>query len=261
MSNFGKSPIETSICDADRTSISVRGEDLCNSLMGGLSLSGFFYFHLTGKKPEPNQVKMLDALIISIAEHGLSPAAISARMTYASAPEAVQGAVAAGVLGVGSVVLGATDEAAKVLVRAIQACEAGQAAKAVAFEIATEHHSKGEKLPGFGHPLHKPTDPRSDRLIQLARDYGVSGPHTKFLTELSAAADEVWGKPLVVNVQAPIASIALDMGLPDILTKAIPIIARAIGVLGHIAEEIERPIGFSATMAVNKAAKYVPPQS
>lgn len=259
MSQFGKVDPVTSICTADASSITFRGKDLCEDVMGKMGLGAFIFFHLTAREPSEGEAKMLEALIIAITEHGLSPTALAARMTISAAPEALQGAVAAGILGAGSVLLGSADETATLLARGLSLIDEGMDEADAAFQIVDEEFGAGRKLPGFGHPLHKPDDPRSVRLLELAKKYRVGGRHTAFLEALSEAADKAAGKHLVLNVQAPIASITADMGFPPLMAKAVPILARAIGVLGHIAEEQERPLGIYATMLANEHVKYEPP--
>ena len=256
MSTFGKAEPVTALCAADRTSITLRGKDFCNDVIGAMTLSSFIFFHLTGRVPSEQQAKMLDALIISIAEHGLSPTAIAARMTYSSGPEALQAAVAAGILGAGSVVLGSASEAADLIAEGVAEARRGQNHAVVARRLAERALAGGGKIPGFGHPLHKPDDPRAVRLLELSDELGVSGDHVQFLRALAGAADAVAGKHLVLNIQGPIAAIGLDLGFPPFLTRAIPILARAIGVLAHIAEESERPLGFFIANLANEAVKY-----
>jgi citrate synthase len=224
-----------------------------------MSLSAFILFHVTGREPSTAETAMLDALIIAISEHGLAPTAIAARMTYASGPEALQAAVAAGILGAGSVVLGSASDAAELIAKGVHQVRGGEDITNVARAIAEAEKAANRKLPGFGHPLHKPVDPRTVRLLALADELGIAGDNCAFLKVLAAVADQVWGKPLVLNIQGPIAAIGLDMGLPPFLTRAIPILARAIGVLGHIAEEAENPMGFTLAMLANDMARYRAP--
>jgi citrate synthase len=257
---FDQRTAATLLCTSDRESITVRGKDLCGDIIGSMSLTGFFYFHITGKEPSPSETRMLDALLVAIAEHGLSPAALAARMTYAAAPEALQGAVAAGILGAGSVVLGAAGEVAATLKSALARVHAGLTMEAAATELVRATIERSQLLPGFGHPLHKPIDPRAVRLLALAEQEGIGGEHIKMLETIARVAPALFGKDLVMNVQGPIAAIACDMGLPPFLARAIPIIARAVGVLGHIAEEDERPIGFFVTTLANREVRYLGPE-
>ena len=173
-----KSAIETS----DTASITVRGKDLCNELMGHVSIAEFFYFHLTGKEPTADQAFFLDLLIVALAEHGLVPSVQAARMTLAAAPEALQAAVAAGILGVGSVILGSAEQGAEMLDRTRQRIEEkGLSAADAALEIGREYKEAGKFLPGFGHPIHHPIDPRAERVLELADQRGVSGPYVALL--------------------------------------------------------------------------------
>lgn len=259
MAAFGKVDATTAICSADRSNITMRGRDFVNEVVGCMSLSGFIFFHLTGKEATAAQAAMLDALIIAISEHGLAPTAIAARMTYSSGPEALQGAVAAGILGAGSVVLGSAAEAAALIEEGVGLVNTGTPISEAAGAIAARGLTGGKKLPGFGHPLHKPDDPRSLRLLELSDQLGLSCSHVAFLRELCIAADAVNGRHLPLNIQGPIAAIGLDLGFPAFLTRAIPILARAIGVLGHIAEEAQAPIGFYLAHVCNDAVDYRSP--
>src|SRR5512132_1657653 len=150
--------------------IEVRGRDLAGDLMGRLSFTEYFHLLLTGREPTDAERFFLDLLLVSIAEHGMMPTNVAARMTLAADPESLQGAVAAGILGAGPVILGTSEECARLL-------EEARSSGREPLEIAGEIHAAGGKVPGFGHPLHKPVDPRAERILELADDRGVSGPH------------------------------------------------------------------------------------
>jgi citrate synthase len=179
-------------------------------------------------------------------------------MTHAASPEALQAALAAGILGCGSVILGAAEAAGALLQRAEARVAAGEAAEAVAEAIATEARAAGGRLAGFGHPLHKPTDPRSDRILELARLQGVAGPHCTLAVALDAAVERAWGKPLTMNVSMGIAAVLLDLGFPASMIRAVPLLARTAGLLGHLAEEQRQPIGFLLAARAEEAIAYVP---
>lgn len=236
----------TAISTADERSITVRGYDLTSELIGSLSFTEFFFLHVTGKKPNENQRFFLDALLVTIAEHGLTPTVQAARMTLAAAPDALQGAVAAGILGCGTVVLGTSELCAALLREAAKRCAGKSEAErdAIVLEMAKAVKARGERLPGFGHPLHRPVDPRTERLLSLADQRRASGVHVDLLRRFGKAAAAVWGKPLVMNVSGPIGAILLDLDFPDAAVKGIPILARTAGIIGHLAEERESPIGF-----------------
>ncbi len=237
-------PAKSALCHAEADRIVVRGRDLTGDLMGRLSFSEYFYLLMTGREPTAQQGFFLDLLLVSIAEHGLTPTAQAARMTYDAAPDSLQGAVAAGILGCGTVVLGTSELSGRVLVEAQKRVDAGATPKAAATAVAGEMRARGEKMPGFGHPIHTPLDPRSERILALADREGAAGAHTALARAFVPAVAKAWGRPLVMNVSMPIAACLLDLDFPAAMIKAIPLLARTAGLLAHIAEEEERPIGF-----------------
>jgi citrate synthase len=247
---IGKSgPPVTRIAQAFPDRVEVRGRDLTGDLMGRLSFTEYFHLLLTGDEPTEEQRFFLDLLLVSIAEHGLMPTNVAARMTLAADPGSLQGAVAAGILGAGPVVLGSSEECAQLLMRAQDEAPA---------QIARELHAAGEKLPGFGHPVHRPVDPRAERILELADERGVSGPHVALARDFREAAAKTWGKPLPMNVSMAIAAVLLDLGFPPSTVKAIPILARTASLLAHLAEEQERPLGFLLAGRAEEAVTYEP---
>jgi citrate synthase len=231
----------TRIARAYPDRVQVRGRDLAGDLMGRLTFTEYVHFLLTGEEPTDDQRYFLDLLLVAIAEHGLMPTNVAARMTLAADPDSLQGAVAAGILGAGPVVLGTAEECAKLLARE------GDPA-----EIVAELRGRGEKVPGFGHPVHKPVDPRAERILELADERGVSGP----AVARARAFHEAVG--LTMNVSMPIAAVLLDLGFPPDAVKAVPILARTASLLAHLAEEREEPIGMSLARAAEEAVAYDP---
>lgn len=236
----------------------MRGRDLSGDLMGRLSFTEYFHFLLTGDEPTEDKRFFLDVLLVAMAEHGLMPGNVAARMTLAAAPESLQGAVAAGILGAGPIVLGTSDSCARLLEEAQKEVAAGGSAAAVARDVARAIHAVGGEVPGFGHPVHRPLDPRAERILVLADSRGVSGPHVQLARALREAVAEVWGKPLTMNVAMPIAAVMLDLGFPADVVKAVPILARTAGLLAHLAEEQEHPLGFHLAAKAEEAAGYEP---
>jgi citrate synthase len=175
----------------------------------------------------------------------MMPTNVAARMTYDADPGSLQGAVAAGILGCGPVILGTAEECARLLA-------SGQEP----LELAKQIHAAGGKVPGFGHPVHNPVDPRAERILELAEARGVSGPHVALARELRDAVAEVWEQPLTMNVSMPIAAVMLDLGFPSSAVKAVPILARTAGLLAHLAEEQARPLGFHLARAAEEAVEY-----
>jgi citrate synthase len=229
--------------------VEVRGRDLTGDLMGRLSFTEYFHLLLTGDEPTEEQRYFLDLLLVAIAEHGMMPTNVAARMTLAADPGSLQGAVAAGILGAGPVVLGTSEECARLL-------EETRASGREPLEITQEIHAAGGKVPGFGHPVHKRVDPRAERILELADARGVSGPHTALARQFRDAVAETWDKPLTMNVSMPIAAVMLDLGFPSSAVKAVPILARTAGLLAHLAEEREQPLGFRMARAAEEAIEY-----
>jgi citrate synthase len=236
--------------------IEVRGRDLTGDLMGRLSFTEYFHLLLTGREPTDDERFFLDLLLVAIAEHGMMPTNIAARMTLAADPESLQGAVAAGILGCGRVVLGTSESCARLLEEAQEKVAVGAAAAAVAEEIARSIHASGGKVPGFGHPVHRPLDPRAERILELADARGVSGPHVLLARRLRDSVAEAWGKALTMNVAMPIAAVMLDLGFPSAAVKAVPILARTAGLLAHLAEEQQHPLGFLLAATAEEAITY-----
>ncbi len=249
-------PAKTAIASADAKGVDVRGRDLVSDLMGRMTFTEYFYFLMTGKEPSDAQRFFLDLLLVTIAEHGLTPTAVAARMTLAAAPDALQGAVAAGLLGAGTVVLGTAELCGKVLVDAQNRVAAGDNPDSVVAAITHEIHARGEKMPGFGHPVHKPTDPRSDRILALAAERKVAGTAIDLARRFTPAVAKGWGRPLPMNVSMAIAACLIDLDFPPAMIKAIPILARTAGLLAHLAEEQARPIGFQMASAAEAAIAY-----
>jgi citrate synthase len=234
----------SAICTADAASITVRGRDLCADLMGRLTFTDYFHLLVTGREPSETQRYFLDLLLVALAEHGLTPTAQAARMTLDAAPESLQGAVAAGILGCGSVVLGTAELCGRLLVEARARIDRGGEPDEVVATQVGEIRARRDKVPGFGHPVHHPVDPRTERILELADARGVAGPHLDIARRMPAAVARAWGRPLPMNVSMPIAAVLLDLEFPAAILKAIPILARTAGLLAHLAEEQERPIGF-----------------
>lgn len=247
----------TSVSTADADSITVRGRDLCGDIMGRLSFTEYFYLLTTGREPDRRQRYFLDLLLVAIAEHGLVPTNQAARMTHAADPQFLQGAVAAGLLGCGSVLLGTAEACGAFLLEAEKRATGGDAAAALRAYTA-ELRAAGKKVPGFGHPLHKPLDPRCERILELAEAQGVAGRYCALARAARGAVHEAWGKPLTMNVSMAIAAVLLDLEFPPAMIKAIPILARTASLLAHLAEEKERPIGFLLAHFAENGIAYEP---
>ena len=242
---------------ADR--VEVRGRDLCDDLMGRVSFSEYFHLLVTGREPTADQRFFLDLLLVAIAEHGMMPTNVAARMTLAADPGSLQGAVAAGILGCGPVILGTSEACARLLEDAQEQVSGGRPPGEVAGDVARAIRAARGTIPGFGHPVHRPLDPRAERILELADARGVTGPHVVLARSLRDAVAEAWGKPLTLNVSMAIAAVMLDLGFPPTAVKAVPILARTAGLLAHLAEEQEHPVGFLLAAGAEGAIEYRAP--
>jgi citrate synthase len=213
---------------------------------------------ITGQLPTAAQRTVLDATLVAIAEHGLVPSVQTSRMTLAAAPEALQGAVAAGILGCGSVILGAAEDAGRLLVDVLASAPAsdGAALDEAAAQVVRGHREARRAVPGYGHPLHKGNDPRVDRLFEVAEGAGVAGRHIEAARAVARVLPGIIGKPLGMNVSVAIPAVLLDAGYPLLALKGVPIVARTASLVAHLLEEQLRPIGFVMSHAAAAAISY-----
>jgi citrate synthase len=238
--------------------VEVRGRDLTGDLMGRLTFTEYFHLLLTGREPTEDQRFFLDLLLVAIAEHGMMPTNVAARMTLAADPGSLQGAVAAGILGCGPVLLGTAEACAKLLEDVQAEVAAGADPAAATRDAAHAIRTAGGRAPGFGHPVHRPLDPRAERILDLADERGVSGLHVRLAVHMRDAVAEAWGRPLTMNVSMPIAAVMLDLGFPSSIVKAVPILARTASLLAHLAEEQQQPVGFLMAAQAEEAVTYEP---
>lgn len=245
------------ICTSDAQTINIRGKELATELIGEVSFTDHFFFLVTGQMPTPDQRTMLDAVLVAISEHGLVPSNQVARMTLAAAPDAMQGAVAAGILGCGSVVLGSTEACGRFLVRiAARAKEENIAIEAAARAELTEMRAAKKPIPGYGHSQHTQGDPRAIRLLALARARNVAGSNIAILEEVEKLIPGIYGRTLPINVSGAIPAVILDAGFPVGALKGIPILARTASLIAHLHEEASRPIGFILAGHAAEAITY-----
>jgi citrate synthase len=243
----------SAISTSTAETITVRGADLCAELIGRTDFTSYFWLLVTGEAPSETQRFFADAVLTAIAEHGLVPSVVAARITYAAAPEAFQGAVAAGLLGCGSVVLGSAEAAGRFL---SALAESGEDAAAAVARLRAARQA----IPGFGHPLHAGGDPRAAVLLRLAAEKGVEGRHIAALRAVEAALPEVLGRALPINVNGAIPAVMLDVGFPLAALKGISLLARTASLIAHLNEESERPIGFILSGEAAAAIAYDGPE-
>ncbi len=205
--------------------IVVHGKDLPDEILGHLNLGDMAFLGLTGRVPTANESRLFNAMVVTLVEHGVTPSAMVARLTYLGAPEALQAAVAAGLLGLGSVFVGSMEGVARILSEAV---EKGKDAKTVLAE--------NRRMPGLGHPIHKPIDPRTVRLFELAKETGFYG---KYCQLMEAIAKE---RNITLNATGAIGALACELGLDWKIVKGLGVMARAVGLVGHLLEETRQPM-------------------
>lgn len=243
----------TSIATSATDDVFIRDLSLCKELIGKVTFTELIYFQLLGRRPSRAQVAVLDACLVTLMEHGLTPSALAARLVYSSAEEAMQGAVAAGLLAVGSRFVGTTEGCGELIERIVRAGDDGAAE---ARRIAVAHRGEQRPIPGFGHPFHKPDDPRSPVLLELARNERIAGAHVAAVLVLSGAVDETYGKHITLNATGAIAAVLGDAGVPRSILRGISLIARAAGLVGHVHEEQQKPAMRAIWEAAEAAVPY-----
>lgn len=244
----------SAISTSNADTILVRGRDLARELIGSINFTEHFWLLVTGALPTKAQQRVLDATLIAIAEHGLVPSVQVSRMTLAAAPEALQGAVAAGLLGCGSVVLGSSEAAGQFYAEIAK--RSSENPEAAIRAVVSEYRQAKRAIPGYGHPLHKGGDPRAIRLFEVATEAGLSGRHIQIATTVEKLLPELIGRPLSINVSGAIPSVLLDAGYPLLALKGVPLLARTAGLIAHLLEEQQRAIGFVMSHAAAQAIDY-----
>ena len=222
--------------------IVVRGHDLADELIGKVSLGDVAFLELKGRLPTKQESIVFNALAVTLVEHGMTPSAIAARLTYFGAPESVQGAVAAGLLGMGDRFGGPVEGAARLLQEALQDVPPGTDLRPVAIRIVAEHRESKKQIGGLGHPVHKQVDPRTPKLFALAAENGFSGRYVELMQLIGEEASRSFGRHLPVNATGAIGAIASELELQWRVCRGLAVMARAIGLVAHIQEEIEEPL-------------------
>jgi citrate synthase len=239
--------------------ITVAGRDLPSEIMGRLTLTELAYLLVTHREATSGERRLLDAVLVSLADHGLTPSALAARLTFTGAPEAVQGAVAAGLLGAGSVFLGPAGDTAQFLADALGSAADGATMdearlRLVAVDAVNACRLAGRRVPGLGHPVHRDVDPRTPRLYELAEEEGVLGVHMRLLEAVRDVHEELSGRGLPVNGAGAAGAALADMGVPPTSVRGFVLIARTAGLVAHLAEEVEHPIGMRLWQEVEQRA-------
>ncbi|MEU1180106.1 citryl-CoA lyase [Streptomyces sp. NPDC005820] len=259
----------TSLGTSDASTITLLGHDLAGELMGKVGFGELALWLVTRRRPEPGEVRVFEAVLVALADHGFTPTAITARLTYLSAPDSVQGALAAGLLGGGSRFLGVTEDCGRFLHEVVSAPgvrlpgdgdgdDAGW--DELALETVRASRAQRRLIPGLGHPVHKVQDPRTPVLLEIAEENGLKGPHLRLFEAVGRVHPQVLGRTLPLNGAGVCGAALADLGLPVDLLRGFALLARAAGLLGHLAEEQRSPLAMDVYLSVDRNARYVPAQ-
>jgi citrate synthase len=257
----------TSIGHSDESTMSLLGQDVAADLMGHVGLGELAFWLVALRRPTPGELRVFEAVLVALADHGFTPSVIAARLTLTGAPESVQGAMAAGLLGGGSRFLGVTEDAGRFLADAL--ARHGSAGAAVptsvdgwddvAREAVHAERAAGRYVPGLGHPIHKHTDPRTPVLLRIAAEEGLLGPHLALFEAIGRVHPEILGRTLPLNGAGVCGAALCDLGFPPEILRGFALLARAAGLLGHLAEEMRQPVGLAIYDQIDRATDYQPP--
>ncbi|WP_204046219.1 citryl-CoA lyase [Acrocarpospora phusangensis] len=256
----------TSIGTSDATSIRVLGQDLAHDLMGKVGFGELAFWLVAGRRPTPSETRVFETVLVALADHGFTPTAIAARLTYLSAPESVQGALAAGLLGGGSRFLGVTEDAGRFLATTLAGSEwsadmTDEEWDTIALAAVKDARAERRFVPGLGHPVHKDEDPRTPVLFSIASEEGLYGPHLRLFAAIGRVHPEVLGRRLPLNGAGVCGAALADLGLPIDMLRGFALLARAAGLLGHLAEERRDPIGMDMYHAIDRNTTYIPDEA
>lgn len=248
----------TELCTHSLTDIHYRDANLVTELLGKKSFTEVMFMQITARVPTATDLRIVDAVMITLMEHGMTPSAIATRLIYMSAPENLQGAVSAGLLAVGSSFVGTMENCAKLLEEIIQ----DPAGIEIAAQRIAKHHRENRiSIPGFGHHLHKPDDPRAQKLLEIAaQEVSLNGRHIQALHALAKAVDIAAGKHITINATGVVAALLSEIGIPWKVMRGFAVISRAAGLVAHIAEEQKHPTGMYIWDLVDHAIPYVSSQ-
>lgn len=246
--------METKLSTHRLDALYLRDKNLVNDVIGKMSFTDAMFYHIVGTHPTCGQTAVLDAVLVTLMEHGLTPSAISTRLTYLSAPEAIQSAIAAGLLNVGSQFIGTMENTATLLAR-IHTDPAG--VEASCRQIVQQHKDTGKHMPGFGHHLHRPDDPRSPKLFSIAAAFDdIDQRPISTIKTLGSVVDQIYGKHLTINATGAIAAVLMGAGIPARIMRGFAVISRAAGLVAHLMEEEETPIGRAIWDIVDNSIPY-----
>lgn len=263
MSELRPPSFRTGIGSSSADRILLLGQDLAEDLIGQVGFGELAFWLIAKRRPTPAQLALFEAVLVSLADHGFTPTAIAARLTYTSAPESFQGAVAAGLLGGGSRFLGVTEDTARFLAEHLAGQDKPPTDEAGWDELATEvvaaTKAAGRFVPGLGHPIHKEEDPRTPVLLDLARRHDSFGDHLELFAAIGRVHPAILGRRLPLNGAGVCGAVLADLGLPVSAMRGCALLARCAGLVGHLVEEQADPIGMDVYMGVDRNTDYHPP--
>ncbi|MFL6110107.1 MAG: citryl-CoA lyase [Catenulispora sp.] len=239
--------------------ISLLGQDLAADLMGKVGFGELAFWLVAGRRPAPGEVRLFEAVLVALADHGFTPTAIAARLTYLSAPDSLQGALAAGLLGGGSRFLGVTEDCGRFLADTLVAAGTERDYDVIALAAVRTAREQKRFIPGLGHPVHKEQDPRTPALIAIAEEEGLRGPHLRLFEAIGRVHPQVLGKRLPLNGAGVCGAALADLGLPLELLRGFALLARTAGLIGQLAEELRSPVGNEIFLSVDLNNRSVAP--
>jgi citrate synthase len=254
----------TALGASSRDSITLLGADLARDVMGKVGFGELAFWLAAQRRPTPGETRVFEAVLAALADHGFTPTAIVTRLTYLSAPDSIQGALAAGLLGGGSRFLGVTEDCGRFLHDVLTSVEGGLPTDddgwdALALQTVRAQRAARRFVPGLGHHVHKDGDPRTPRLLQIAAEEGTFGSHLSLFAAIGRVHPEVLGKRLPLNGAGVCGAALADLGLPLELLRGFALLARAAGLIGQLAEELRHPVGNEIFLSVDLNNRSVAP--
>lgn len=230
---------KTSITKVEPNKLLVRGYPV-DKLMMKISFGEAVYLILKGELPSKGMGRLMNAILVSSIDHGVTPPSTLAARTIASTGAPLGSAVAGGVLAISRFHGGAIEDAMRLFIGGIKKCEeTGKSEEEVAKEIISSLREKKERVAGFGHRIHT-EDPRTQRLFELAQEAGVEGRYIRLAKAMENALFEITGKKLPINVDGAIAALLCELGFSPFVGNAFFMIARLPGLVAHVFEETTR---------------------
>ena len=255
----------TALGSSTTDTITLLGHDLARDVMGEVGFGELAFWLAAQRRPSRGETRVFEAVLAALADHGFTPTAIVTRLTYLSAPDSVQGALAAGLLGGGSRFLGVTEDSGMFLHRILEAVDGPLPTDdagwdALALDTVRARRAAGGLIPGLGHHVHKNGDPRTPRLLQIAAEEGLLGPHLALFTAIGRVHPDVLGRTLPLNGAGVCGAALADLGLPLALLRGFALLARTAGLIGQLAEELRRPVANEIFLSVDLNNRPVPPE-